>query len=54
MQLSEYDVEKCEAEKSILERRCRTRFLMDLTAIKSLSNVICVLSNDVNCDEGFF
>ena len=42
------------AERNIFERRCRTRFLLDRAAVKSLSSVICVLSNDVGCDGGFF
>ena len=26
---------------------------MDRVVVENLSNVICVLSNDVGCDEGF-
>ena len=53
MKLSEYDVEKCEAEKNIFERRCKTRFLINEADFESLSNVICVFSNNVGCDVGF-
>ena len=27
---------------------------MNQIAVENLSNVICVFSNDVNCDKGFF
>ena len=53
VKLNGYDIEKCGAEKTIFERGCRTRFLMDWAAVESLSSVICVLSNDVGCDGGF-
>ena len=43
-----------EAKKKIFKRRYKIRFLMDRTAVENLNNVICVLSNDVSCDKGFF
>ena len=42
------------AEKNIFEKRYKIRFLMNRAVVENLSNVICVLSNDVGCDEGFF
>ena len=42
-----------EAENKIFERRYRISFLMNWTIVENLSNVICVLSNKINCDEGF-
>ena len=43
-----------EAEKKIFERRYRISFLINRAVVENLSNVICVFSNDVSCDEGFY
>ena len=41
-------------ELRILLNLKMTRFLMDRAVVENLNNVICVLSNDVGCDKGFF
>ena len=40
-----------EAENKIFERRYNTRFLMNLTAVENLNNVIYILLNEINCNE---
>ena len=47
MKLNEYDVEKCEIEKNIFEKRYKTRFLSVRDTIKNLNILNNVFSNSL-------